>query len=524
MGKRTLVCTAVLLSGATLMATDYLMEGGDPQRTGWLKDERVFTTANVGSSTLLWTVKLDNATRSMHNLFPPMIAEGVATADGPREIGVVAGVSDNLYGIDVATGRVLWHRQFDNTFQGNTAPGDNVLCPGGLTDVPVLAQAAPGRYTVYIVSWDGRLRQVNLADGQDVAPPENFMPANGKPYALTLVDGVIYTATSQGCGGVSNGFYSYDLATRKASFFTPGAGGLWGRRGVTVSPEGVAYLGSGDGSFNPTQRVLGNSLIGVKLDANKQLQLDDYFAPPDANWLFRRDLDMNVSPVSFDFQNRKFLAMTSKACKVWLLDRESLGGDDHRTPLYTTPLICNDDQGFDARGVWGAMATWEVDNQRYLAVPFWGPVSRTFKAPTEHSRPKGGGVATFRVEQAGGQWRLAPVWLSRDMDMAEEVVYANGIAFTYAAGADQTQVVQERAWDEPGGGRVGGGLSSGAARRIPLSRRAVIYALDAQTGRELWSSGDQIASWAHFSGITVANGRIYLGTFDGMLYAFGVAR
>jgi outer membrane protein assembly factor BamB len=37
----------------------------------------------------------------------------------------------------------------------------------------------------------------------------------------------------------------------------------------------------------------------------------------------------------------------------------------------------------------------------------------------------------------------------------------------------------------------------------------------------LWSSGDQITSWNHFSGLTVANGRVYIGTFDGVLYCFG---
>ena len=52
--------------------------------------------------------------------------------------------------------------------------------------------------------------------------------------------------------------------------------------------------------------------------------------------------------------------------------------------------------------------------------------------------------------------------------------------------------------------------------------RATIYALDAITGKELWSSGEQIHQFNHFSGVTVANGRIYLGTYDGTLYCFGV--
>ena len=98
-----------------------------------------------------------------------------------------------------------------------------------------LSGLAPGKYTVYALSWDGRLRQVNAADGQDVAPPEKFIPGGGKPYALNLYNGVIYTATAQGCGGLTNAFYSFDLASRKASAFIPAGGGLWGRRGASIS-------------------------------------------------------------------------------------------------------------------------------------------------------------------------------------------------------------------------------------------------------------------------------------------------
>jgi outer membrane protein assembly factor BamB len=110
------------------------------------------------------------------------------------------------------------------------------------------------------------------------------------------------------------------------------------------------------------------------------------------------------------------------------------------------------------------------------------------------------------------------------MDLAEEAVIANGVVFAYAAGEDASQTVPDKGWDEPGGPVYGGGLSSGPARRVPASRRAVLYALDAQTGKELWSSGTTIESWNHFSGLTVANGRAYIATFDGVLYCFGIAR
>jgi outer membrane protein assembly factor BamB len=524
MRTRPIVAALVLSAGTTLLATDFLTEGVDLARTGWVKDEKIFSVANVGTTKLLWKLKLESQPRAMHNLFAPLIAERVQTAQGVREIGVVAGVSDDMFGIDVATGKQLWHRRWDGG--PDPAPvANNTLCPSGQTAVPTMAQSAPGKYTVYAVSWDGRLRQINAADGVDVAPAEKFIPGGGKPYALNLYNGTIYTATAQGCGGLTNAFYSFDLASRKASAFIPAGGGLWGRRGASISPEGIVYLGTGDALFDPATRRLGNGIVGVKLDSNKQLQLADYFGAPNANWLFRRDLDVNVTPVLFDHRNRKFLVGTSKECRLWLLDRDALGGEDHRTTLHTTPLLCNDAQAFDGKGIWGALSAWQdARGVQWVLAPFWGPVSKEFKAPIEHARPTGGGVAAYKVEERAGKWQLTPAWLSRDMDLAEEAVIANGIVFAYAAGEDASQVVPDVAWNEPGGPTYGGGLSSGPVRRIPGSRKAALYALDAQTGKELWSSGNQVESWNHFSGLTVANGRAYIATFDGVLYCFGVAR
>ena len=524
MNVRRLAAALALCSGATVFATDFLTEGVDKERTGWVRDEKIFTKANVGTSKLLWKIKLTSTPRAMHNLFAPLIAERVTTAAGVKELGVVAGVSDDLFGIDIATGTQLWHRKFDNLLT-NTGISNDTLCPAGQTAAPTMAQTSAGVYTIYAVSWDGRLRQVNLADGKDVAAAEKFIPGGGKPYALNLHNGVIYTATAQGCGGLTNAFYSFDLASRRASAFIPAGGGLWGRRGASITPEGTVFLGTGDAMFDPMTRRLGNGIVGVKIDANKQLQLADYFGAPNANFLWRRDLDVNVTPMAFDHRGRKFLVGSSKECRLWLLDRDALGGDDHRTTLDTTPLVCNDAQAFDEKGVWGALSAWQdPSGAQWVLMPFWGPVSTGFKAPIEYGRPKGGAVAAFKVEERNGKWQLVPAWMSRDMDLAEEAVIANGIVFAYAAGEDASQVVPDGAWNEKDGARYGGGLSSGPVRRIPGSRRAVLYALDGLSGRELWSSGTQIESWNHFSGLTVANGRAYIATFDGMLYCFGVAR
>ena len=134
----------LLLSGVTGGASDFITEGVDHARTGWVRDEKIFTRANVASMKLLWKVKLESTPRAMHNLFAPLVAERVTTAQGTRELAVVAGVSDDLFGIDVATGRHIWHRRFDSTL---AKPGgtNDTLCPGGQTAVPTLAQTSPGK-------------------------------------------------------------------------------------------------------------------------------------------------------------------------------------------------------------------------------------------------------------------------------------------------------------------------------------------------------------------------------------------
>src|SRR5262249_10191316 len=162
---------------------------------------------------------LDNEPRQMHSLFPPLIVGRLKTPSGEKEVAIETGVSDNLYAIDVESGKLLWNKHFVSTFTppANGGRGGGILCPGGITATPVIPPTdTPAKYTIYAASWDGMLHQLNAADGEDIAPPAKWMPPNGKPYALNLVDNVIYTHTAQGCGGNPNVAYSYDLKTHKA--------------------------------------------------------------------------------------------------------------------------------------------------------------------------------------------------------------------------------------------------------------------------------------------------------------------
>jgi hypothetical protein len=307
--------------------------------------------------------------------------------------------------------------------------------------------------------------------------------------------------------------YTYDLATDKVGSWGPPGGGMWGRTGPAISSKGVMYTGTGDGRWDPENGIYGNGIIGVKQNPEtKAVELVDYYGPSNAEWLFKRDLDMQVTPAVFNYKGRELMVDAGKECVVYLMDTESIGGDDHRTPLHRTPLICNEEVNFASAGIWGSMATWEDSKgTRWVLTPFWGPKHSKFKAPLEYGPIKDGAIAAFKVEEKNGKWNLAPAWLSRDMNRAEPPVIANGIIFAYGNGEDTDQA----AFDI--------GLAYNTAQnRIKGSTHAVLYALDAQTGKELWSSGDQITSWTHWGGLSMANGRVYINTFDGMQYCFGI--
>jgi len=496
-------------------SADWLTDGANPQRTAWQQDENILTTANVGGMKLLWKLKLDNQPRVMHSLFPPLIIERLNTPQGPRQVAIEAGSSDNIYAIDVEKGEVIWKKHFESSFappaNGRGSPG--ILCPGGQTATPVIGPgSASGQYTVYAASWDGMLHRLNAANGEDIAPPAKWMPPNGKPYALNLFDNVLYTHTAQSCGGNPNMAYSYDLATNKAGSWGPVGGGMWGRTGPAMSADGTMYTGTGDGQWDPANGIYGSGIVGLKQDPRtKALALADFYGPSNAEFLVKRDLDMQVTPAIFQYKGRELMVDAGKECRIYLMDTKSIGGDDHRTPLYRSPQICNEDYNSASQGIWGSMATWEdAQGTRWVLTPIWGPPHSAFKAPVDYGEVNDGAIVAFRLEDKTGTLTLEPAWLSQNMNRAEPPVIADGIVFAYGNGEDTTQSYPDV------------GLADTPERRIAGSTHAILYALDAQTGKTLWSSRNQISSWNHWSGLTVANGRVYIGTYDSNLYCFGL--
>jgi outer membrane protein assembly factor BamB len=523
----------------TVYGSDWPAHSGGNRRDGWQQDETRITKDTLKNLKLLWKVKLEMKQRSVYSLFGPLIVERAITDRGFKELAFVATTNNDLVAIDADLGTIFWKKHFDWQADATESQESTFLCPGGLTAWPVLpsprgrgraatAPPAPARGTaaggppapqrgnplpirpVFVLSGDGFLHQVNINTGAEMTPAIKFLPPNGKPYSLAYDDNVIYTITGQGCGGNPNAVYSIDLndPARPIRSWRSGSGGLWGIAGPAIGADGTVYAETGDGNYDPALNRYANSIIAL---TPKELKLKDWYTPSNAEWLYKRDLDMNVTPVLFTYKGREMLVGSGKEGRLFLLDTQSLGGSDHRTPTFRTELFSNEDVDFAGAGTWGSLASWEdAQGARWVLAPVWGPKHSTFKFPMTNGESNVGSIAAFKVEDRSGKPALAPVWISRNLMTPAPPAIANGIVFALSSGE----------WVRQANDREGGLYQADA--RAQNSAPAVLYALDGATGKELWSSGNQVASFTHFAALSIANGRVYFTTYDNTLYCFGI--
>jgi len=502
---------------APLHAADWPTFGHDPQRTGYAFEEDAFSVQNVSGLELKWKTQVKNEPKSLTALTAPVVAAGVATLKGVKTLVYVAGSDNHFYALDASDGSVVWSRDFEN----HVLPKDAGmwLCPNNLNATPTIDR---DRNEIYAVSADGRLWGLDLGTGEVKFEPVQFVGAFSKNWSLNLFDGVVYTSISQDCAGARSGIYSMDVRNNRRPVIRDlivskrGGAGIWGRGGPVIGKNGRIYAATGDGEFNPASGEYASSVIAATLG---QLELVDYYVPTDYRAVTKFDLDMGAAgPVWFAHKDYNLVAFGGKQGVLYLLDADLLGNKDHQTPYYIRQLS-NDDRFFAGKGIWGGVSSWrDEDDETWVYVPVWGPVST--KAPafpvTNGPRPHGC-VMAFKVviDSATKQPTLEPAWISGDFDVPEPVAIAGGVVFAVSTGENTQQTV---------GAQV---LSTGLklltdAERGQNTKNAVLYALDAKTGKALYQSGDAMATWVHFSGLAVSGGRIYAVDHDSRVYCFGL--
>jgi len=506
---------ALIAASCSIAAASWLTFGGDAQRSGWAKDETVISPESVKSMQLLWKLKLDNAPKELNSLTSPVVINPVYTNHGAETYVMVGGSSDNLYVIDADTGKVVWQKHFTNEGpppSGSQSSG-SYFCPNALNATPLVANGQAGP-TVYAISTDGKLHALNIINGEDRFPPKQFVPAYSKNWSLNSKDNVLYTTISQGCAQAKSGIWAMDLNStdRTVTSFQSNTygGGIWGRGGAAIGSNGTIYAETGDGAFHPETGRYGDTLLAL---SPKDLKLLDYFTPANASYLNRKDLDMgNITPVVFPYKGRELVVGSGKEGVLFLLDTKSLGGDTHRKPLFQTPLYANEEADIAGRGFWGAFATWEdPKGTRWVYAPAWGPLpSKAPAFPVANGPAPEGSIMAFKVEDKDGQPALTPAWVSRNMAVPEPPVVANGVVFSLSSGEFTRQINEN-------------GTVLTAAERIAQTKgNATLYAFDAQTGKELFSSGKTMPSFTHLGAIAVNDGRVFATTYDSTLYAFGL--
>lgn len=498
----------LLLTGVCA-AGDWTTFAHDPARSGWASEERILSRSNVANLRLQWKKRVENQSYSLSALTAPVVASSVPIGDRSRTVIYVAGIGGTVFALDGQSGEALWTKRLQSLTQPRKGGLQGTyLCPNGITATPVIDKATN---TLYVIAPDGSLFGLDLGSGRVQYGPAPFVAPFAKSWSLNLVDGTVYTTVSLGCGNGRAGVYAADVsrprrpAERQVLLSNAYTAGIWGRGGAVIG-GGKVYGGTADGDSDPSAGDYSNTVIGISLP---DLAVSDYFLPADSDYLKKNDLDVgSSSPVWFAWKNRHLLAHGFKEGIVYLMDADQLGGTDHRTPLFATPRLGNDRQECcAASGIWGGLSTSrDADGQTWLYVPVGGPPSiNAPRFPLTNGPAPHGSIMAFKVVSGPRAINpmLEPAWISGDFWYPDPPAVANGVVFALSNGENPDQRGDE-------------------SRRFLNARPAVLRALDATTGRELFNSGASMSTWVHFSGLAVADGRIYAVDHDSNAYCFGL--
>jgi outer membrane protein assembly factor BamB len=316
-----------------------------------------------------------------------------------------------------------------------------------------------------------------------------------------------------------------DPARPISRFFTSTArpNGAWSRGGLAYAHDSF-FVQTADGPWDPPNGLWGQTLLRL---APKTLALMDYFTPPNLQILNANDLDYGSGgTLGFTYRNRQLVVSAGKDGMVYLLDAKSLGGADHRTPLFSIKAG-NDDMSYASMGVWGAPSTFvNARNERWIYYPMWGPPSKEIKFERSGGDAPDGSIMAFQVLLEGDKPVLVPKWVSRNLAVPDSPVIANGVVYAISTGENtlqrHTDPRYHAIYQRPGAPPLPKTGTMTAEERGQNTTHTILYALDAETGQELYSSKDIIDDWTHLSSITVADGSVYVTTRKTTVYAFGL--
>lgn len=491
---------------------------GDVARSAWYPDQAGLSPDVVTSG-------------SFGQLFATQL-QGWVMAQ-PIVVGdvVFAATEDNwIYGLDRASGEVLWSRKVGEPVLQSATQGCADLINSGITSTPV---ASPDGSAVYFTAKSyvsGRsgpmqyqLHAVHPDNGQELAGyPVTYagVADNDSSWAfdatnqtqrpgLLLDQGVVYAAFGSVCdlGQFSGWVIGVDVASRQttarwvseAGEPPTAEGGIW-QSGTGLASDGPGQIllvtGNGNSPDMPTPGkqapgALGESVVRLQVGGDRKLRTTDFFTPTSAPLLNVSDADFGsggviplpAQPFSTP-DHPRLLASIGKEGILYLLDAADLGGAG--TGVAGGDRVAAEVGGLG--GVWGSPTAFP-GGAGYLYLT---------------SSSVGGATGTLTALQwdldAQGKPSLSVAGRAEDA-----AGFGSGSPVVTSSGSDPSSAIIWQTWRPTGSG--------------PSELRAYRAVPDQGVLQELWAA--PIGNGAKFMSPAVADNRLYLGNADGMVYGFG---
>lgn len=518
-------CALFVVCVATLsFAGDVVTYHNDIFRTGQNPDETTLTASNVNSSSFgkLGILPVDNVIDA-----EPLYLAGVAIpGKGTHNVVYVVTEGDSAYAFDADTGTLLWHV---SVLGPGETPSDTHGCGQinpeiGITATPVIDRQAGPNGTIYLAamskkgsSYFQRLHGLDVATGtEQVGSPITVAakyPGSGDnshggyvifdpgQYAerqgLLLLHGVLYTAWTSHCDQrpYTGWVIAYEVksgAQVGVLNLTPNGseGAIWQAGGGMASDGAFLYLLDGNGTFDtdldangfPVKGDFGNAFVKIST-SDRKLTVADYFTMYNTVDESNSDTDLGsggamLLPEMKDAQgNPHHLAMgAGKDQNIYIVDRNNMGKFNPQNDHAIYQELDNVLRG----GVWSVPAYFNGN-------VYFGAV--------------GNKLLQFRFTDA--KLSTAPVARS-------------AASFTYPGSAPSVSA---------------NGTKNGIVWAIEhTDPNDVLHAYDASSvAQELYNSGqaangrDSFGSASHFGTPMIVNGKVYVGTQNG-LAVFGLLK
>ncbi|HEY1908697.1 MAG TPA: choice-of-anchor D domain-containing protein [Myxococcaceae bacterium] len=493
----------------------------DDLRTGWYPTQPALAPPSVSAPDFgqLFVSQLDGQIYAQ-----PLLANGVL---------FVATETNNIYTLDPKTGTILHQRTLETPWNAADLGCADLAPKVGITGTPVIDTSNPSSVTAYFVTkgylsgtsgpagaWMHAVDVPTLAERpnfpvqiQGGADNQSGITFDGtyqvqRPGMLMLGDTVYATfaghcdiGTYQGwVVGVSSGGALRAMWSAAASF--PGAG-IWQSGGGPMSDGPSTFIvatGNGDVVTQPTPgkqppNVLAQAWVRLQVQGNGELQATDFFAPYDAAALNVWDADFGSGgpvglPDSFGTSSVPHLGVAAgKEGFVYLLNRDDLGGLGEGPGGGDKVVQRIGPYG----GVWSRPAVWP-GNGGWVYYP-------TASGGTTSE----GSTGNFNVFQAGTDGQGNPT-LSLVATAADAFGFGSSAPVVTSNGTADGSALVWTVWMPDGSGQ---GAQLRAYDVLPINGTLPLrFTANVGTGTKFNPPG-------------IGDGRVYVGTRDGNVYAFG---